>query len=103
MAQVLKTSSAFGDVDDCLSTGALPIDIEEPSPTLVKQILSNFIQHLKHRPIAPPFIPVETTTTYKSLCSECSAYDNGEKWFEAILLVSATMAEVSLSIPDSWD
>ena len=102
MAQVLKTSSAFGDVDHCLSTGALPIDIEEPSPTLVKEILSNFIQHLKYRPIAP-FIPVETTTTYKSLCSEFSAYDNGGKWFEAILLESSTMAEVSLSLPDSWD
>ena len=92
MVQVMKISSAFGGVNDCLSTGALPI--EEPSPTLVKEIVSNFIQHLKYRP-ADPFIPVETTTTYKSLCSEFSAYDNGGKWFEAIRLESSTMAEVS--------
>ena len=101
MVQIMKISSAFGDVDDCLSTSALP-NQEEPSPTLVKEIVSNFIQHLKYRPI-DPFIPVETTTTYKSLCSEFSAYDDGGKWFEAMCLESSTIAEVSLSLPDGWD
>ena len=102
MVQVLKISSTLGDVDDCLSTRALPIDSEEPSLTLVKEILSNFIQHLKYRPM-DPFIPVETTTTYKSLCSEFSAYNNDSKWFEAICLDSSTIAEVSSFLPDRRD
>ena len=97
MVQVVKTS-AFENVDGSLSARALPN--EDQSPTFVKEIFANFIQHLEYRPL-DPFIPVDTTTTYKSLCSEFSAYNNGGKWFEALCLESSTMAEVSLFLPDS--
>ena len=72
MVQVVKTS-AFENVDGCLSSArALPNDSEqEQSPTFVKEIFANFIQHLEYRPL-DPFIPVETTTTYKFLRSEFS-------------------------------
>ena len=100
MVQVVK-ASAFENVD----ARALPTgndSEQDQSPTFVKEIFANFIQHLEYRPL-DPFIPVETTTTYKSLCSEFSAYNNGGKWFEALCLESSTMAEVSLFLPDSYD
>jgi hypothetical protein len=62
--------------------------------TSIKEIFTSFVESLKYCPEDP--MP-EDNATYQSLRSEFSAYDDGNKWFDALCRESATMAEVGIS------
>jgi len=60
----------------------------------IKEIFTSFVESLGYCPEDPM---AEDNATYQSLRSEFSAYDDGNKWFDALSRESATMAEVGLS------
>ena len=63
------------------------------SSTSIKEIITFFIESLKYCPEDPI---AEDNATYQSLHSEFSAYDDGNKWFDALCKESATMADVGI-------
>lgn len=65
------------------------------SPDVFKQIVSNFMTKLEYSPpISSNITDVLKTPTYQSLLSHLSAYNGGDKWFEATCLTAASLAEV---------
>ena len=59
--------------------------------SFVREIVTKFVKSLEYR---PEEAMKETRTTYQSLCSEFSVYNDGRGWFEPMCLQSSTMAEV---------
>lgn len=65
---------------------------QEQSLSFVREIVTKFVKSLEYRP--EDFMK-ETRTTYQSLCSEFSVYNNtSDRWFELLCLQASTLAEV---------
>ena len=59
--------------------------------SFIREIVTKFVESLEYR---PEDAMKETRTTYQSLYSEFSVYNDGRGWFEPMCLQSSTMAEV---------
>ena len=69
---------------------------EDSSSTLLKEIVSTFLNALGYcSPAArSENMDLTDTETFKSLHAEFSAYNDGDRWYQAMCLEATALAEV---------